>query len=778
MLWTASTLSVLLLARHNGAIAAPTWPASTDELEDLLYINTGYRARGFASPVIPCSKGDAADRNSAAEWIRTAFHDMASANAIQGTGGIDGSLQYELDSSEHAGAAFRNTLTRYAPYFSSRTSLADLIAAGVYSATRSCGGPAIPVRGGRKDATESGPSGQVPDASNAISIFRNQFTRMGFSGTDNAEMIQLVICGHTLGGVHAAEQPLIIDSGKFPNNYAHFDTTVASFDNRNAVEFYSGNTTNPMVFGKAYNANNRGRDSDRRVYGSDNNVTVAAMTDPQTHNTMCQTVFQKMIETVPKGVTLTDVINPYDVKPYDTQLTLLDGGATLAFTGEIRVRTSTRSVSKVQLIFKDRTGAASSTPIDTTLKGSSSGFDDSFSFYGFSTNLSAGSSISSFNVVVTTSGGSTTFTNNDKGYTINDNIIFQNPQSCADGSGSLTVVAAVRGSTTPSVQIVARMPNEDGDPVPLLSTTTVAMASPTTAGSYTLFSADLSGSSANAAEFGVFAGSASDNYKSISNLATACKLFPTNGPNPSSAPVSSSTPVSSSISASNSSPGPSVSPTPTPSSSSSPSSTPVSSSAPSSTPIPLDYQGCFTDPTGTRAIAPGELKDDEMTIEKCATFCNPYKFFGLEYGRECCKSYTHWVFQRRHTNGCTDCGNVQRASSVSASASECNMPCKGDKSQICGAGKRLSLYKTVGWSPPINPAVDGYDYFGCYSDDSSTRTLSGGTTQSNDMTVEKCAATCKGSAFFGLEYGKECRKPPHPYPNSLQPNPPQTAAPR
>lgn len=107
------------------------------------------------------------------------------------------------------------------------------------------------------------------------------------------------------------------------------------------------------------------------------------------------------------------------------------------------------------------------------------------------------------------------------------------------------------------------------------------------------------------------------------------------------------------------------------------------------------------------------------------------------------------------------------------------MPCKGDKSQICGAGKRLSLYKTVGWSPPINPAVDGYDYFGCYSDDGSTRTLSGGTTQSNDMTVEKCAATCKGSAFFGLEYGKECRKPPTRTSTPLQPtNPPQTAAPR
>ena len=594
MLWATPALSVLLLALHDGVTAAPTWPASTDELEDLLYINSGYRARGFASPVIPCSNGDGVDRNSAAEWIRTAFHDMASANNNAGTGGVDASILYELTSAEHAGAAFRNTLRRYAPYFSSRTSLADLIAAGVYSATRSCGGPAVPVRGGRKDATQAGASSQIPDAANAIGIFRNQFARMGFAGVNNTEMIQLVACGHTLGGVHAAEQPLIIDAGTFPNNYAHFDTSVASFDNKVATEFVSGNTKNPMVAGKAYRPDNRGRDSDRRVYNSDGNITVTAMADPQTFNSMCKTVFQKMIDTVPRSVSLTDAITPYDVKPYDVQLTLLDGGVSLGFTGEIRIKTNSRTVSKVQLVYKDRTGAASSTPIDTTLKGTSSGFDDEFSFYGFSTSLSAETSISSFNVVVTSSNKiEETFTNNENGYAVNDNVIFQSPQSCADGSGKLTIVAAVRGSDAPSVQVVAKVPRASPTPVPSLSTATVAMASPTTVGRYKLYAAELSGSSANAAMFGVFAGSAgSDDYKDISSLPTACKAFST------------------------------ATPTPSPSA------------------IPLDYQGCFTDPVGTRALAPAELKDDEMTVEKCAAFCNPYKFFGLEYGRECCELMT------------------------------------------------------------------------------------------------------------------------------------------
>ncbi|KAF1360847.1 heme peroxidase, partial [Lizonia empirigonia] len=681
MLWLTPALGALLLTLfQDGASAAPTWPAPTDDLEDLMYINSGYRARGFATPVIPCSKGLAADRNSAAEWVRTAFHDMASASVSSGTGGVDASILFELASLEHAGAAFRNTLERYAPYFSSRTSLADLIAAGLYSATRSCGGPAVPVRGGRRDATTAGASGQVPDAANAIGIFRNQFSRMGFAGVNNTEMIQLVACGHTLGGVHAAEQPNIIDAGQYPNDYATFDTSVASFDSKIASEFVSGTTKDAMVVGKAYRADNRGRDSDRRIYSSDGNITIKAMQDPQTFNSMCKTVFQRLIETVPKDVVLTDPILPYDVKPYDVQLTVLDGGASLGFSGEIRVKTTSRAVNKVQLTYKDRTGASVSTSIDTTAKGTSSGFDDSFSFYGFSTTLSADTSISSFNVVVSSADGAQeTFTNNDKGYAVNDNIIFQTPQSCADGSGKLTIVAA------------------------------------SAVGLYKLYSAD-SASTANAATFGVFAGQASDNYKDISILPASCKPLSTATPTPTPTPTS----------------------TPTSTPASTPTSMPTSTPTPTPSAIPLDFQGCYTDPTSSRALAPAELKDDEMTVEKCAAFCNPYKFFGLEYGRECY------------------CGNVQNAASVSASASDCNMPCSGDSTQTCGAGQRLSLYKTVGWSPPANPAVDGYDYLGCYSEATPNRALSDSSTQSDSMTVQMCAASCQGSVFFGLEFGREC----------------------
>lgn len=70
-LWTLllSAASVL----QYGA-AAPTWPSSVDELEDIMQLNTGYRARGFANPVTPCGKAPGTGRNAAAEFIRTAFH--------------------------------------------------------------------------------------------------------------------------------------------------------------------------------------------------------------------------------------------------------------------------------------------------------------------------------------------------------------------------------------------------------------------------------------------------------------------------------------------------------------------------------------------------------------------------------------------------------------------------------------------------------------------------------------------------------------------------------
>jgi hypothetical protein len=100
---------------------------------------------------------------------------------------------------------------------------------------------------------------------------------------------------------------------------------------------------------------------------------------------VCSSILQQMIEVVPAGVTLSSPIVVYDVKPYALQLTLLNGGTLVSFTGEIRVRTTVVPASQivsVQLVFMDGNGGSNcgtgGCSISSTYEGSSAGLDDSF----------------------------------------------------------------------------------------------------------------------------------------------------------------------------------------------------------------------------------------------------------------------------------------------------------------------------------------------------------------------------------------------------------------
>jgi hypothetical protein len=46
------------------------------------------------------------------------------------------------------------------------------------------------------------------------------------------------------------------------------------------------------------------------------------------------------------------------------------------------------------------------------------------------------------------------------------------------------------------------------------------------------------------------------------------------------------------------------------------------------------YTGCVND-IDTRLLAGDHTASDTMTIEDCASYCSGYKYFGLEYTREC-----------------------------------------------------------------------------------------------------------------------------------------------
>lgn len=92
---------------------------------------------------------------------------------------------------------------------------------GAVWAVASCGGPSIPYRGGRIDATGPGRTG-VPEPQQDLASHTESFRLQGFTPT---EMIGLVACGHTLGGVRSVDFPsIILDPTGL--NISTFDSTT------------------------------------------------------------------------------------------------------------------------------------------------------------------------------------------------------------------------------------------------------------------------------------------------------------------------------------------------------------------------------------------------------------------------------------------------------------------------------------------------------------------------------------------------------------------------
>lgn len=386
-LWPSLTW-IILTSRFWAA--QPTWPSSIDELEDVMFLGSGYKSRGFSSFVTPCSYSEhGPGRQAAAEWVQTAFHDMATTDIFyedKGSvhGGIDASLAFELNSGENIGSGLYTSLVTYARFFNSRLSISDLIALGVYAGVRACGGPAIPMRGGRIDATLAGPMG-VPQPQNGIGQFTNQFMRMGYSKDD---MIAMTACGHTLGGVHSDSFDDIVVRGTVRNDYQLFDGTE-EFDNQIATRYINGPDINPLSVGVS---KRRKKNSDFQVFSSDNNVTLKAMMNPKTFDAMCISILQRMIETVHPSAMLSNIIEPYEIKPSGLQLTLLSAGASFEFSGDIRVRTTVRRASQigsVQILYKDINGFTVRSPIETMQAGKARGFDDNFTVCLLSTSSNA-----------------------------------------------------------------------------------------------------------------------------------------------------------------------------------------------------------------------------------------------------------------------------------------------------------------------------------------------------------------------------------------------------
>ena len=253
------------------------------------------------------------------------------ADILAGTGGIDASIGYETHRPENAGPAFDDSLFFFSFFVNAKVSMADLIAVGAAMAMGTCGGAPVALRGGRIDATGPGRQG-VPEPETDIRTTLADMARAGFNQED---AIALTVCGHTMGGVHHATFPQVVpESAVGPNNAdgrVAWDDTVANFDDNVAMQYVRGESTDPLVV-----TTNKTVQSDLRLFSSDRNATIRRLAaSPEKFQSTCADLFARMLNTVPRGVTLTPVLDPRELKYHNLTLNV-DWSGKLTLGGYIR----------------------------------------------------------------------------------------------------------------------------------------------------------------------------------------------------------------------------------------------------------------------------------------------------------------------------------------------------------------------------------------------------------------------------------------------------------
>ncbi|KAG6827360.1 hypothetical protein H0H92_012098 [Tricholoma furcatifolium] len=480
MLHSRLRLSLLLSLAATCLADNYTWPSPQyDALEQMLYEGRRPDGSSIANIVHPCKFRTNTNASIAAEWLRFAFHDAITADVSAGTGGVDGSIAYELNRTENFGAGFTDTLSDFQVYPNKYVSRSDIIALGAVFAVSTCGGPIIPFRGGRIDVWEAGPAG-VPQPQEDLQTNIGEFSRAGFS---TSEMIQLTACGHTMGGVRSTDFPQLVapNANSDMPVFDDFDTTV-EFDNVIVTQYLDGSTQDILVVGS-----NTTMDSDLRVFSADGNVTMNSMSTPDAFASTCQSILERMIETVAHGITLTNEIAVIPAKVHDVQLTFDEKNA-FVFQASFRLQQSiSGTVNKnrtVTMLWCDRYGSnancngntKSSLPAGTVYEepnlspvSQSQGF--TFINYNFVVPVDADVSISKFWFTVNENDGSsaTTYNNGGSGYVyaqdqllfvpiLSTNTLVQNSSLVARGGGSpiaglvnqYFIVAAVRDGSDPS----------------------------------------------------------------------------------------------------------------------------------------------------------------------------------------------------------------------------------------------------------------------------------------------------------------------------------------
>ncbi|EMD61690.1 hypothetical protein COCSADRAFT_202067 [Bipolaris sorokiniana ND90Pr] len=89
------------------------------------------------------------------------------------------------------------------------------------------------------------------------------------------------------------------------------------------------------------------------------------------------------------------------------------------------------------------------------------------------------------------------------------------------------------------------------------------------------------------------------------------------------------------------------------------------------------YKGCIQVTPGSSFLPGIRSESDTMTVELCAVQCQAFQHFATTNARTCF------------------CGDKVVGTVLEVKHSDCNSPCAGDKTEMCGAFWKFNLYTKV-----------------------------------------------------------------------------------
>ncbi|KAI7023644.1 hypothetical protein KC355_g1649 [Hortaea werneckii] len=120
--------------------------------------------------------------------------------------------------------------------------------------------------------------------------------------------------------------------------------------------------------------------------------------------------------------------------------------------------------------------------------------------------------------------------------------------------------------------------------------------------------------------------------------------------------------------------------------------TPTAYPAPDAFVGTFEYLACYNDSVTNRTLQGAYLFGtnlQNLTLERCAAFCDDVQYFGVEYAQECY------------------CGSQLLNNAIQQDPSSCSAPCAGDETQNCGGYNRISVYRNRNFTAVVSSSFSG-----------------------------------------------------------------------